>query len=101
MMHPDEAAGIALQDLHATHSAAAVRLSIAAVRPASPLRALWRRYIDGWTWYAASGLTPPAPEAAFPLARVQPRPMAKRAAAPCIHHPLELLFGGAVAAGCR
>lgn len=101
-MHPDDAVDIALQDLHAAlHPAVVARASIAAARPASPLRALWRRYIDGWTWYAASGLTPPAPEAAFPPARAWPRPVARRAAAPCIHHPLELLFGGAAAAGCR
>jgi hypothetical protein len=100
-MHPDEAVDIALQDLHATLNSAVVVRSVAAARPDSPLRALWRRYIDGWTWYAASGLTPPAPEAAFPLARVRPRPVARRAAAPCIHHPLELLFGGTAAAGCR
>ncbi|HSU15480.1 hypothetical protein [Longimicrobium sp.] len=102
-MHPDDAVDIVLQDLHsALHPVTAVRVRPAA-RPMSPLAALWRRYVEGWKWYAAAGLTPPAPEAGFPLRRIFPSTgsqRARRVAVPCVHHPLELLFGGA-AAGCR
>jgi|GEM_PF-5177722 len=33
------------------------------------------RYVDGWTWYARSGYSPPAPEPGFPVTRqIPPQP---------------------------
>jgi hypothetical protein len=39
------------------------------------LSRLATRYVDGWTWYAASGYSPPAPEPGYPMTR----PVAVRA----------------------
>jgi hypothetical protein len=103
-MHPDDAVDLALQDLRSlTHPAAAVP-RFPAARPASPLLGAWRRYLDGWKWYAAAELAPPEPGPAFPLRRGEraaPAPRTVRVAAPCIHHRFELLFGRTAAAGCR
>lgn len=33
------------------------------------LSRLATRYVDGWTWYARAGYSPPAPEPGFPMAR--------------------------------
>ena len=102
-MHPDDAVELALQDLRSlTHPVAAAAV-LSAPRPASPLRAAWRRYLDGWKWYAASDLA--LPEAGPSVSR-RVRPPASsarnvRVAAPCVHHRFELLFGRAAAAGCR
>jgi hypothetical protein len=41
-----------------------------AVRPRPTLLSrLATRYMDGWTWYARSGFSPPAPEPGFPMSR--------------------------------
>jgi len=41
-----------------------------AARPRPTLLSrLATRYVDGWTWYARSGYSPPAPEPGFPLQR--------------------------------
>jgi hypothetical protein len=101
-MHPDEAVDIALQDLRSLTRIEATRVRHAPA-PVSPLATVWRRYVDGWKWYAAADFAPPAAEPAYPLRRHRAaRPAARTAAAPCVHRPLELLFGRpAVAAGCR
>ena len=50
-----------------------------AVRPRPTLLSrLTTRYVDGWTWYARAGYSPPAPEPGFPVSRELP------AAACCI-----------------
>ena len=102
-MHTDDAADLALQDLRSlAHPAAAAALP--APRPASsPLRALWRRYLDGWKWYAASGLALPEASASVPPRRGRSVPSARmvRVAAPCVHHRFELLFGRTSTAECR
>ncbi|HEX8246275.1 MAG TPA: hypothetical protein VF541_22415 [Longimicrobium sp.] len=102
-MHPDDAVDLALQDLRSlTHQAAAVALPAPRLAP-SPLRALWRRYVHGWTWYAASGLALPEASASVPPRRGRSVPSARkvRVAAPCAHHRFELLFGRPAAAECR
>ena len=44
-----------------------------AARPrATLLSRLAARYVDGWTWYARSGHSPPAPEPGFPMSRTVP-----------------------------
>jgi hypothetical protein len=40
----------------------------AAVRP-TLLSRLATRYVDGWTWYARNGYSPPAPEPGYPMSR--------------------------------
>jgi hypothetical protein len=40
----------------------------AAVRP-TLLSRLATRYVDGWTWYARNGYSPPAPEQGYPMSR--------------------------------
>ena len=40
----------------------------ASARP-TLLSRLAARYVDGWTWYARSGYSPPAPEPGFPMRR--------------------------------
>ena len=102
-MHPDDAVDLALQDLRSLTRTDATVVP-RAPESGSPLLAAWRRWMDGWKWYASADLTPPAAEPAFPMQRMTaPAPLARTAAvkAPCVHHPLELLFGGAVAAECR
>jgi len=48
----------------------------AAARPRPTLLSrLATRYVDGWTWYARSGYSPPAPEPGFPMRR-EPAPQA-------------------------
>ena len=53
------------------------------------------RYVDGWTWYARAGYSPPAPEPGFPVTRkAPPQPCCielGRSAAP----RFALLFGAA------
>ncbi|HEX6751527.1 MAG TPA: hypothetical protein VF092_29815 [Longimicrobium sp.] len=105
-MHPDDAVDLALQDLRSLTHPAAVDGRIAARTP-SLLRAVWRRYVDGWKWYAASELAVPEPAAAFPLRRASvPAPAATRRRAGgitfnCAHPRFELLFGGRTLAGLR
>jgi hypothetical protein len=41
----------------------------AALPRATLLSRLATRYIDGWTWYARAGYSPPAPEPGFPVTR--------------------------------
>lgn len=67
-----------------------------APRPrATLLSRLATRYVDGWTWYAHAGYSPPAPEPGFPASRRLP------AAACCIElrggraPRFALLFGAA------
>ena len=44
-----------------------------APRPrATLLSRLATRYVDGWTWYARAGYSPPAPEPGFPVSRELP-----------------------------
>jgi hypothetical protein len=50
------------QDLRSPVDAAA------SARP-TLLSRLAARYVDGWTWYARSGYSPPAPEPGFPMSR--------------------------------
>ena len=46
------------------------RTSAGAARPRTTLLSrLATRYVDGWTWYARSGYSPPAPEPGFPISR--------------------------------
>jgi hypothetical protein len=53
------------QDLHLPVDAAA--------RPQPTLLSrLAARYVDGWTWYARAGYSPPAPEPGFPMSRPVP-----------------------------
>ncbi len=103
-MHPDDAVDLALQDLRSlTHPAAAD--GRIAVRTPSLLRAVWRRYVEGWKWYAAAELAVPEPSAAFPLRRVDAAAPALRRAGglvkKCAHPRFELLFGGRTLAGLR
>jgi hypothetical protein len=71
----------------------------AAARPrATLLSRLATRYVDGWTWYARSGYSPPAPEPGFPVTRTAP------VQACCIeldrpHAPRFALLFGATAGG--
>jgi hypothetical protein len=68
-MHPDEVVEIAIQDLRAhlphAHAPGAGSAFVDEERGAARglFRALWRRYLEGWSWYARAGLTPPAAEA--------------------------------------
>ena len=41
----------------------------AALPRATLLSRLATRYVDGWTWYARAGYSPPAPEPGFPMSR--------------------------------
>jgi hypothetical protein len=43
-------------------------VAAASARP-TLLSRLAARYVDGWTWYARSGYSPPAPEPGFPMSR--------------------------------
>ncbi|MBV9109682.1 MAG: hypothetical protein JO306_09780 [Gemmatimonadetes bacterium] len=96
-MHPDEAVDLALQDLRAlTHPG----YTASGTRRASWLRAAWRRYMDGWTWYAASELALPEPGAGAPARRVSVPAPARTRVLRCAHPRFELLFGRA-AAGVR
>ena len=75
------------QDLRSPVAAARLRTTF--------LSRLATRYVDGWTWYARSGYSPPAPEPGFPVTRQIP-PQAccielGRSAAP----RFALLFGAA------
>lgn len=101
-MHPDDAVELALQDLRSlTHPLSAAMLP--APRPVSPLLAAWRRYLEGWKWYAASELALPEAGPSVPR-RARPVPPAARmvrVSAPCAHHRFELLFGRAAAVECR
>jgi hypothetical protein len=104
-MHPDDAVDLALQDLRSlTHPAAAV-LPFPPARPASPLLMAWRRYMEGWKWYAAAELALPEPGPAFPpRTRATTSARSRRAvrvATRCDHHRFELLFGREAVAGCR
>jgi len=70
-------------------------LASLAARP-SLLSRLVTRYVDGWTWYARSGGTPPAPEASFPARRIgafatRPAAVRRRECQP----RFALLFGAA------
>jgi len=49
------------QDLRSPAYAASARPTL--------LSRLAARYVDGWTWYARSGYSPPAPEPGFPMRR--------------------------------
>ena len=50
-----------------------LRSEFDAARPrATLLSRLATRYVDGWTWYARSGYSPPAPEPGFPATRRPP-----------------------------
>ena len=50
-----------------------LRSPVDAVRPhPSLLSRLVTRYVDGWTWYARAGYSPPAPEPGFPMGRPVP-----------------------------
>jgi len=53
------------QDLRSPADAAAL------ARP-TLLSRLAARYVEGWTWYARSGYSPPAPEPGFPMSRPAP-----------------------------
>ena len=47
-----------------------LRSPLDAARPRPTLLSrLATRYVDGWTWYARSGYSPPAPEPGFPMSR--------------------------------
>jgi hypothetical protein len=91
-MHPDDAVELAMRDLRALTRPAFVP---AARDRDRGMRAAWRRYMDGWRWYAASELALPEPGAGAPVERcASPRAPAK---APlrfrCTHPRFELLFG--------
>jgi hypothetical protein len=75
-----------------------LRSPVDAARP-TLLSRLATRYVDGWTWYARSGYSPPAPEPGFPMRR----PVAVQAAC-CIDlrgsaAPRFVLLFGAAAGG--
>jgi hypothetical protein len=50
-----------------------LRVPTDAVRPRPTFFSrLATRYVDGWTWYARAGYSPPAPEPGFPMTRQAP-----------------------------
>lgn len=69
MSSADPAVVIHPQDLRTSVDAARTRPTF--------LFRLVTRYVDGWTWYACSGYSPPAPEPGYPMSR---RPVAVQAA---------------------
>ena len=77
-----------------------LRSPVDAARPRPTLLSrLVTRYVDGWTWYARTGYSPPAPEPGFPMSR----PVAVQAAC-CIDlrgsaAPRFVLLFGAAAGG--
>ena len=96
-MHPDDAVDLALQDLRSlTHP----RYTARGTGRASGLRAAWRRYMDGWTWYAASELALPEAAAGVPARRASAPAQVRTRVLRCAHPRFELLFGRA-AAGVR
>jgi hypothetical protein len=56
-MHPDEAVGLAMQELRTLE--AQPSRHHAPLASAAP-QSLWGRYLEGWTWYVREGRTPPA-----------------------------------------
>jgi hypothetical protein len=46
-----------------------LRSPVAAPARPTVFSRLIARYVDGWTWYARSGYSPPAPEPGFPMSR--------------------------------
>lgn len=80
-MHPDEAVGLAMQDLRALEAQPS---PYAAPQSGGAPRSLWGRYLEGWTWYVREGRTPPA--AAGEVGHL-PRRGIVPAAAPRIQQP--------------
>ena len=96
-MYPDEAVDLALQDLRSLTRAGYTARGNGRT---SWLRAAWRRYVDGWTWYAASELALPEAAAGVPAPRTRVASPVRARVLRRAHPRFELLFGRA-AAGVR
>jgi hypothetical protein len=102
-MNPDEAAGIALQDLNPAHPLTAARRSAGRAWVPRAFARVLRAWMEGWTWYARQGFAPAAVEPVFPLrAPIGRRASAqgRRWASPCPPPRFALLYGRGAGAGC-